>query len=207
MTTTSSRSPAAPARPAAPRSDAELLADQLAAMTLWEERRRQQSRAATGPQSREMRLDLNRREEVERRQQAALEARCEELLRAESPVVGRPRAVLVHRNAWLRDKVRDGLAQVDVEVVAGLDNGADALGYAIAEQPDLVLLEGSLPMVSGLELVAALRRYCPRTLLVAHVAHDEEVRVFLDAGVRAAWTRRVPPADIVGDLAELLTQR
>ena len=57
-----------------------------------------------------------------------------------------------HRQAWFRGKVASGLQAGGVAVEADLENGADALGAVVAEQPDFLLVEDKLPMVSGLDL-------------------------------------------------------
>jgi len=189
-----------------PRTDLQLLADQLDALDRWHAARHASDEPSPAGMSREMRLDLSRRLDVrQREQQALLERSQEQLVQSHRLLTTRPpRVLLVHRNEWLRGKVRAGLAAAGLEVVAEVDNGAAGVGFAVAEQPDLVLVEDSLPMLNGLEVVAEIRRFCPRTLVVAQVAHDGLVADFLDAGVAAAWTRRVPPAEMAQGMTALL---
>ncbi|MBW3611859.1 MAG: hypothetical protein KY438_10085, partial [Actinobacteria bacterium] len=68
-----------------------------------------------------------------------------------------------------------------VRVVARLDNGADALGVVVAEQPDLVLVEESLAMLPGQEVVREIRQFSPHTLVVAQVAYGDRAGQMLDA--------------------------
>ena len=116
-----------------------------------------------------------------------------------------PRALLVHRNEWLRRRVAQDLERCGIEVVAQLDNGAEGVGALVAEQPDLLFVEDTLPMVSGLQVLQEAGRYAPRTLLAAQVGYDDQLPAALDAGAVAAFTRRIPPADIGAELARLVS--
>ena len=112
--------------------------------------------------------------------------------------------VFVHRNAWFTDKVCAALLGSGLEVVARLTNGAEAVGVAVAEQPDLLLVEDSLPMLSGETVVREVLACAPATIAVGQVASDSGVASMLEAGARAAFTRRVPPADVARGLVALL---
>jgi DNA-binding NarL/FixJ family response regulator len=114
------------------------------------------------------------------------------------------RAVIVHRSEWFTRKLGDELAAAGVEVVGALENGAEGVGVVVAEQPDLLVVEDTLPMVAGEEVVRESRRFAPSTLVVAQVAYDDRVAPLLEAGAAAAYTRRVPPAQFARDVLALL---
>jgi CheY-like chemotaxis protein len=190
-----------------PRSFAALLSDQLAAIAAFQEHRRAVEGAVDGPgMSREQRLDARRRLDVLRRQHEAILDATSQAMESSGGVLRAmgPRALLVHRNEWLRRRVAQDLERCGVEVVAQLDNGADGVGTLVAEQPDLLFVEDTLPMVSGLQVLHEARRYAPRTLLAAQVGYDDQVAAARDAGAVAAFTRRIPPADIGAELARLV---
>ena len=191
------------------RSDLQLLSDQLSAIEAWHRARHQWAQAADlSGITREMRLDLNRRQEARRREQAALLARAEEQLRRGPELLGRgPRAVLVHRREWVRNKVAEELVLAGVRVVALLDNGADAIGVTVVEQPDLLLVEDALPMRSGPEVIREVREYSAGTQIAAHVDGPRAMEQVLDAGASAAFTRRAAPAEIALGLLALVRQR
>jgi CheY-like chemotaxis protein len=151
--------------------------------------------------SREDRMDAQRRLDGLRRTQEALQARARTV---HAPQEDRPRAVLVHRNAWVRDKLTLHLAELGVQVLAEAEDGAEGLGIAIAEQPDVVLLEDRLPSLPAVELVAGVREYVPEALVAAHVEHKEDVPALVEAGASAVFSRRVPPEVIADELAGLL---
>jgi CheY-like chemotaxis protein len=199
-----------PATDAVPesRSDLELARLQLAAIERWHEARRSTQEAAQrSAASREARMDLARRLEVVRAEHQAIIARTDAQLRKSVELLQRTtprRAIVVHRNAWFMDKVAADLALRQVEVVAMLSNGAEAVGTVVAEQPDLLLVEDSLPMMSGEDVVREVRTFAPLTRIGAQVAHDDRVAVMLEAGAHSAYSRRVPPTDVAAALVGLL---
>lgn len=202
-------SPSTPAQrsPRVARTELALAAQQISAVDSWHRARAKQEAMAAGSRSREARMDLARRMEVLRRQQEAIIKRSEEQLRASGRLIHNSaptRAVVVHRNEWFVSKVAEGLRALGIEVVAKLDNGADAVGTVVAEQPDLLLVEDNIPMQPGPDVVRLSKLYAPETVIAAHVAYDDRVAVMIDAGASAAYTRRIPPAEVAQALAGLL---
>jgi CheY-like chemotaxis protein len=191
-----------------PRSDLELARQQLEAIDRWHEARRAASEhAATTAASREARMDVARRLDVIRAEHRAIVERTDAHLRRTVEILHRHapvRALVAHRNEWFADVLCAALARSEVDVVARLTNGAEAVEAAVAEQPDLLVVEDSLPMVTGEDVVKDVRTFSPGTWVGAQVAHDDRIATLLDAGAHTAWTRRVPPADVAADLLRLL---
>ena len=156
--------------------------------------------------NREARMDAQRRMQALRRTQTALTARTEAVLEDTLRLLQepRPRALLVHRSEWVREKVAARFAELDVSVLAEADDGADGLGIAIAEQPDIVLVEDRLPSLPAVELVAAVREFVAGVVIAAQVEHDEDEGPLLEAGADAVFSRRVPPAALADDIRGLL---
>jgi CheY-like chemotaxis protein len=191
-----------------PRSDLDLARQQLAAIDHWHAvRRTARAAAEDGATSREARMDLARRLAVVRAEHSAIVERTDVQLRASVELLQRAaprRAIVVHRNAWFADKLANDLALRSISVVATLSNGAQAVGAVVAEQPDLLLVEDSLPMLSGEDVVREARAFAPLTRIGAQVAYDDRIGAMLEAGAHSAYTRRVPPADVAAALADLL---
>ena len=189
-----------------PRTYAELTRQQLAAIERFHQAR-STADAVVGA-SREERLDMGRRHDVMRREHDAIVARCDEQLRLSGEALwhrtGR-RVVLAHRSEWFLAKVGSLLEEDRVRVVARLSNGADAVGTVIAEQPDLLLVEDSLAMLSGAQVIRELQLLSPNTVVVAQVPYSDRVGPLLDAGAAAVFTRQIPPADVAEALLDLLT--
>lgn len=190
------------------RTQLDLTTAQLEAIDAWHRARRASEAAAESVAlTREMRLDASRRVEARRREQRALLARAEEQLRSSGGVLtGRvqTRAVLAHRNAWLRDNVANRLEERGVSVVGVFDDGAEAAGTVVVEQPDLVLVEDRLPTLSGVEVVRRVRVFAPQAVVGAQVLDAAGVQLLVDAGAQAVFTRRIPPLDIADQLLACL---
>lgn len=188
------------------RDSLELLAAQVAAIDAWHRARRAAEAAAeSAALSRELRLDLSRRAAARRREQSALEARAEQQLREAGTVLAgraRVRAVLAHRNAWLRTAVARRLESQGVLVVGEFEDGADAAGTVVVEQPDLVLVEDRLPTVSGLEVVQRVRSFAAAAVVGAQCLDADGIQPMADAGAQVVVTRQVPP----GEIADLLVR-
>ena len=194
--------------PAPRRTQLQLMTQQVEAIEQFNRaRQRVQQAEAAADCSREMRMDSERRLEVLRRQHDALVARAVAQLEETGRPPGQPapvRVLLAHRNEWFLDRLTAALRERGLTVLARLDNGADAIGAAIADQPDLLLVEDALAMVPGEEVVREVLRYCPGTTVAAQVAFPEGIAAMLDAGALAVLTRRVPPADVAAAMVDLV---
>lgn len=163
--------------------------------------------AAASARTRETRMDSTRRMEVLRRQHQAVVDRAHEQLLASGDLLGgrgAGRVVLAHRQEWFVDRVSAALTDRGLDVVARLDNGADAIGLTLCEQPDLVLVEDALAMVPGVEVVRELRVLCPETRIVAQCGSADRVGALLEAGAAAVYTRQVPPVEVASGMAALV---
>ena len=193
----------------APRTELDVAQLQLQALEAWHRARKlAEHAAAVTTQSREARMDLDRRLDVIRAQHQAIIARTDEQLRTSVSLLREAptrRAVVAHRNEWFAGKVCADLEARGVQVVARLENGAEAVGIAVAEQPDLLLVEDRLAMLSGEDVVREVRAYAPVTVIAAQVAYEDRIGPMLEAGATTAYTRRVPPVDVVSDVVRLLT--
>jgi hypothetical protein len=191
-----------------PRSQLDLAAQQLQAIRRFNDARHTAEAAtASVARSREMRMDVTRSLEVLRREHDAVVRRAHEQLCLTGALLrGTPerRVVIAHRNEWFVGKVAHALQDQGVLVVAQVDNGADAVGIAVAEQPDLLMVEDTLAMVPGEQVVRDVRSYCPDTLVAAQVANGDRVGPLLHAGAAAVFTRQVPPLDAVRSMLALL---
>ena len=191
------------------RTQLDLMKAQLAAVEAWHEARRASEAAAESVAlTREMRLDVNRRMEAGRREQQALLARADAQLRESGGVLSgpvAPRAVLAHRNGWLRDNVAERLELRGITVVGVFEDGAEAVGTVVVEQPDLVLVEDRLPTLSGVEVVRRVRAFAPDAVVAAQCLDSDGVRQLVEAGAQAVFTRRIPPLDIADQLVDCLS--
>ncbi len=205
MTTTAS-----PAKARARRRQTDVYVAQLAAIANWHAVRRAEERSArtdAASASRQQRLEHNRRMDVLRCEHEAMIQRThEQLCESAAPLrtTAPRRAVLALHSLWFGRVVAACLAEGGVCVVAHRANGAEAVGIAVAEQPDLVLVGAVLPMVSGEQVIQEVCAFAPDAVVAARAQHDGQIGPLLEAGARIAFTRRVSPADVSRELCLML---
>jgi DNA-binding NarL/FixJ family response regulator len=85
----------------------------------------------------------------------------------------RPRVVLVEDHALIRSRVAAILAS-SCDVVGTADNGTAALREIPILEPDVVVLDVSLPDMSGLDVAARLRQDGNTVLVVFLSAYDDD---------------------------------
>jgi DNA-binding NarL/FixJ family response regulator len=104
-------------------------------------------------------------------------------------------------HAVVRHGVRSILsAQPDFEVLAEAADGAEAVAMARAHQPNLAILDVSMPRLTGLQAARELSRRLPQIRLLMLSIHDEE-QYFFEA-LRAGAAGYVLKSAVDRDLVE-----
>jgi two-component system nitrate/nitrite response regulator NarL len=85
----------------------------------------------------------------------------------------RPRVLLVEDHALIRDRVSELLLPA-CEIVGTAENGRAALEAVRTLRPDVVVLDVSLPDISGLDVAAQVRRDDAAVSIVFLSAYDDE---------------------------------
>ncbi len=100
--------------------------------------------------------------------------------------------------------VRAGLrmllqTQPDIEIVAEADNGHDAVARARELQPDVVLMDISLPDLDGFEATQQIKHAFPKTAVLALTMHESDEYFFkmLQAGASGYVPKKAAPTDLV----------
>lgn len=110
------------------------------------------------------------------------------------------RVLLVDDHAILRDGLRAILAaESDIQVVGEAENGVDAIKQAVQHKPDVVLLDLSLPMLSGLDVLRELTQRKLNAAVLVLSMHDagESVRAALSAGARGYLVKGCPAPTVL----------
>jgi two-component system OmpR family response regulator len=97
-----------------------------------------------------------------------------------------PRAVIADDDADIRGLIRISCVKAGLDVVAEAGDGRAALEAVIRERPDLVILDVSMPEMSGLDVCRRIREQSDladvRILVLSASVDDNAVRLGLDAG-------------------------
>jgi hypothetical protein len=190
------------------RSELDHLRAQLAGLAAWAEYRRQVEQLLHDPDlSREQRLDSARRIEALRRETATLDARLEQQMREPFRPGPRATAVLAHHESWVRTRLSLLLGTAGFAVVGELDNGADAVGVVVAEQPDVLVVSDPIAMLTASEVIAACRQLATSTLVAVQTSVSGREPHLTEAGAHAVFGRELPPATMLEQLLDRLQRQ
>lgn len=105
--------------------------------------------------------------------------------------------LVIEDHAMLRDRLVELLGR-HFEVCGEAGNAAEALEVLARVSPDVIVMDVSLPDVSGVDLTRSLRRTLRRTRIVVITAHEEPevAQACLSAGAAAV----VPKSRLLPDL-------
>lgn len=109
------------------------------------------------------------------------------------------RVVIADDHAVVREGIRHVLgATSDLEVVGEAASGSDALRVAEEHQPDVVLLDISMPDGTGFETLAKLRHAVPdaRVLILSIHDHERYVLESVRAGAQGYLCKDTSPAEL-----------
>ncbi|MEJ2558202.1 MAG: response regulator transcription factor [Anaerolineae bacterium] len=110
------------------------------------------------------------------------------------------RLILVDDHEIVRIGLRMLLqAQPDIEIVAEASSGEEAIELVQTYQPDVVLMDVTMPGMSGMEATRQLRASCPAAAILALTIHEEEDYFFqmLEAGASGYIPKRVAADELI----------
>jgi DNA-binding NarL/FixJ family response regulator len=98
------------------------------------------------------------------------------------------RVLLVDDNPTVRSLVRKLFElEPDFEISGEAENGREAVDQAENLKPDLIIMDFSMPVMSGLDAAVLLRKLLPNTRIILFTVHDgnEVERLASAAGIHA----------------------
>lgn len=100
--------------------------------------------------------------------------------------------------------VREGLkilvaSQPDMEVIAEVSDGLSALEQAKQLQPDVAVLDISMPKMNGLEATKKLKQICPNVKVITLTRHDESgyLKQLLAAGASGYVLKQSASSELI----------
>ena len=114
------------------------------------------------------------------------------------------RVLLVDDHAVVRHGLANLLATAGVEVVGSLDDGALAEQAVLDLEPDLVLMDLSMPVMDGIEATRAVLAVRPATKVIILTSFAEHARLHaaLEAGAVGYLLKDAEPDDIIRALRD-----
>jgi len=93
----------------------------------------------------------------------------------------------------------------EIEVVGEADDGAEATRKALETRPDVVVMDLSMPRLSGLEAARRIRKSLPETRILVLTMHDEDEYIVrsVRAGVSGYLLKDEAPSDLVPGIRAL----
>jgi two-component system, cell cycle response regulator DivK len=119
-----------------------------------------------------------------------------------------PKILLIEDNEMNRDMLSRRLMMRGFDVVVAID-GSSGAAAASAEQPDLILMDVSLPDMDGFEVTRLLRSQpatasTPVIALTAHTMETDRLRA-VEAGCQDYDTKPVDLTRLLGKINALLS--
>ena len=82
------------------------------------------------------------------------------------------KVLIVDDHELVRRGLKEILRGTDFEVCGEAENGQEGLAQTVSLRPDLVLLDMSMPVLTGLQAAAQIRRLVPDTKILIVTMHD-----------------------------------
>jgi len=114
--------------------------------------------------------------------------------------MGKIRVIIADDHAVVREGTRHILeSEQDIEVVGEAANGAEALVLVERLNPDVAILDISMPVLSGIEATERIKVVRPATAVLILTSYDDDRYVFalLAAGAAGYLLKDVPSAEVV----------
>jgi DNA-binding NarL/FixJ family response regulator len=127
-------------------------------------------------------------------------------LEAEVGMPKRIRILLADDHAVLRQGTAELLRrEPDLEVVGEAGDGRQAIDLAKALQPDLVIMDVRMPILSGIEATRRIREDLPSVQVLVLTAHDDDQYVFslLQAGASGYLLKTAPIGDVIRAIRQI----
>jgi DNA-binding NarL/FixJ family response regulator len=115
------------------------------------------------------------------------------------------RVLLADDHVLVRQGLKSLLEREGLQVVAEASDGQDALSHARNLQPDIAVVDISMPTCNGLDAARELRTSCPKTKTILLTQHDEEQYVSdaLDAGVKGYVMKSQASHDLLNAIRQV----
>src|SRR5438132_13028940 len=115
------------------------------------------------------------------------------------------RVLLADDHALIRQGLRALLERQGFQVVSEASDGQEALRSVQSTQPDVAIIDISMPVLNGVDAARELKKSAPKTKVILLTQHSEDqyVTESLRAGVRGYVLKSQAGADLVHAIQEV----
>lgn len=115
-----------------------------------------------------------------------------------------PSVLLADDHVLVRQGLRSLLEREKIPVVAEASDGQEAVRLATEHNPEIAVIDISMPTLNGIDAAREVTRSCPKTKVVLLTQHEEEqyLHEALQSGVRGY----VLKSQVVNDLVHAIRQ-
>jgi two-component system response regulator NreC len=115
------------------------------------------------------------------------------------------RLLLADDHALIRQGLKALLEKQGYQVVGEASNGQEAIRAAEKNQPDVAIIDISMPVLNGVDAARELKKSTPKTKVILLTQHDEDqyVTESLRAGVRGYVLKSQLAEDLVHAIQEV----
>jgi two-component system response regulator NreC len=101
------------------------------------------------------------------------------------------------------------LAREGLEIAGEASNGSEAVSRAMDLQPDLVVMDISMPVMTGIEAAAQIRRALPAAKVILLTVHTENRYILeaLKSGIRGYVLKSRAASELIEAIHEILNGR
>ncbi len=110
------------------------------------------------------------------------------------------KVLLADDHAVLRESLRHMLEEErEFEVVAEASNGEDAVNLTVELNPDVVIMDISMPGLNGIEATRQIKSRCPRVAILALTVHNDNEYVYgiMKAGATGYLVKTVSASEVI----------
>ena len=112
------------------------------------------------------------------------------------------RIVLADDHVLVRQSLRSLLEREKFQVVAEASDGQEVIRLAETHQPDIAVIDISMPTLNGIDAARELARSCPKTKVILLTQHEEEQ--YIHAALRARVKGYVLKSQVASDLTHAI---
>jgi DNA-binding NarL/FixJ family response regulator len=120
--------------------------------------------------------------------------------------MGKLRILLADDHQMIRDGLKGIInAQPDMEVIGEVSDGVNAWQKGIEYQPDVVIMDVTMPHMDGAKATERLKRECPEIKVLALTAHDDQgyVRRLIQAGASGYLLKVAAATELINAIRQV----